>query len=152
MEIQGYPNYLIYRDGSIQNKTTRRLMSKTKDKDGYNIISLYRKTLKVHRLVAQTYIPNPEHKNEVDHIDRRKTNNNVSNLRWVTRQENMANIGERCDNTSGHKYISYNKNAGRWRFQAKNDGVMISRCFKNKTEALTFKYIFLLKLKSGIGI
>jgi hypothetical protein len=46
----------------------------------------------VHRLVAETFIPNPYGLLEVDHINRDKTDNQVSNLRWVTRKDNMKNI------------------------------------------------------------
>jgi hypothetical protein len=51
---------------------------------------IYRLRL-VHRLVAQAFIPNPENKREVDHIDSCPTNNKVSNLRWVTPKENQNN-------------------------------------------------------------
>jgi len=59
------------------------------------MVSLYKnnneKKLSIHKLVALTYIPNPENKYSVDHIDRNKTNNHISNLRWATFSEQMTN-------------------------------------------------------------
>ena len=45
----------------------------------------------VHRLVAEMYIPNPDNKPFVDHIDKNKQNNHYTNLRWATRSENGSN-------------------------------------------------------------
>ena len=50
-----------------------------------------KKQVKVHRLVAETWIPNPDNKPEIDHINNDKTDNSVSNLKWSTRSENMNN-------------------------------------------------------------
>jgi hypothetical protein len=52
------------------------------------------KNKKIHRLVAEAFIPNPENKPEVDHIDRNKLNNNLSNIRWADRkiQNNNRNL------------------------------------------------------------
>lgn len=62
---------------------------------GYCVVSLNKdgvlKTFAVHRLVAEHFIPNPENKPEIDHIDTNPSNNRVSNLRWVTHEENMNN-------------------------------------------------------------
>ena len=63
------------------------LMKPGKDKDGYFQVKLWKngkyKMCKVHRLVAEAFIPNPENKPTVDHIDRNKLNNFVGNLRWA---------------------------------------------------------------------
>lgn len=68
---------------------------KTGNRNGYLIVNLCKdgvvKTFKVHRLVATHFIPNPENKPEIDHIDINPLNNRVENLRWVTHKENMNN-------------------------------------------------------------
>ena len=144
MEIQGYPNYLIYDDGRIQNEKTKRFLKQHTNGTGYKMMSLSRdgkeQTCTVHRLVGLHFIPNPENKREVDHIDRDKTNNDVSNLRWVTHEENMANKGDYKNNTSGHKNISWDSSRSRWIYQKEIRGKKKQRRFKTKTEAICYKF------------
>lgn len=57
------------------------------------------KLCKVHRLVAMAFIPNPDNKPQIDHIDGNSKNNNVWNLRWATAQENVCNPNTLCHKT-----------------------------------------------------
>lgn len=91
-EIEGF-NYLIYEDSTIVNKTTGKVRKPQLTNNGYHEIGLYNKGkdkyCPVHRLVAKAFIPNPDNKPFVNHIDGNKINNHVNNLEWVTHQENM---------------------------------------------------------------
>jgi len=81
---------------------------------GYYRVYLNRKKYYLHRLLAQAFIPNPEGKPEVDHIDGDPLNNCLSNLRWCTRAENNRNVGKRITNTSGYTGVSFHKASGKW--------------------------------------
>ena len=88
--------YKVNEFGEIYKLTTNGLkkMKNQIDKDGYEVLNFKfgGKVIgrKVHRLVAQQFIPTVENKDVVDHIDEDKTNNNVENLRWCTAQENAS--------------------------------------------------------------
>lgn len=72
-----------------------KIRSLQRDSNGYLSVILCNNNIKcryrVHRIVAETFIPNPENKPCVDHIDTNIENNQVSNLRWVTYTENSLN-------------------------------------------------------------
>lgn len=84
-------------------KIRERILRAAPDGKGYLMVWLYqdgkRRSVKVARLVAEAFIPNPENKSQVDHINAVKHDNRVENLRWVTGKENF------------HNPISYKRNA-----------------------------------------
>ena len=93
--IKGFDNYLISDSGEIYNKITNRHKHASPNQNvQYLQISLWKDGIEhhkyVHRLVAETFIPNPENKPEVNHIDGNRQNNNVRNLEWVTSVENKV--------------------------------------------------------------
>lgn len=96
----------VSKDGKQLRNVPERILIQAKT--NYPSVSLWKagklKVIKVHRLVATAFIDNPEAKPEVNHIDADRFNNKVSNLEWVTRQENVTHahanglvaVGEAC--------------------------------------------------------
>jgi len=82
---------------------------------GYYQVKLNGKKYYLHRLLAQAFIPNPENKPFVDHIDGDRKNNALSNLRWCTHAENMRNRKKQRNNTSEYTGVSFNKASGKWK-------------------------------------
>ena len=94
-------------------------------------------TVNVHRLVAEAFIPNPDGKPVIDHIDRNKQNNVVSNLRWATHSENHHNVGMRPDNTTGFKGVHIHEGRKKpYQVRTRENGKYISLgYFATKEEA-----------------
>lgn len=84
-----FQNYYCDKNGNIFSKKIKLKQSK---RNGYLCVSLCNKglckTINVHRIIAETFIPNPENKKQVNHINGIKTDNRVENLEWVTQSEN----------------------------------------------------------------
>jgi hypothetical protein len=102
MEIVPYPTdprYGVTRDGRVFRIQRARFgravpfeLRLRADADGYSMVGGGPETRKVHRMVAETFIPNPENKPQVAHGDGVRHNNDVSNLRWATDKENKTDM------------------------------------------------------------
>lgn len=126
-DIEGYEGlYQVSNFGRVRNGIGRLL--KPKSNNQYNRISLYKngrvKDTQIHRVVAETFIPNNDKKkNQVNHIDGNKKNNFVNNLEWVTRSENAK-----------HSVYVLKKNPGNWS-RKKVQCIETGEVFKSQIDA-----------------
>lgn len=97
-KIDRNPNYSINENGDVRNDKTGHIKRPFRNKrNGYLTVDLYvnnkSEKVPIHRLVAEAFIPNPDGKKTVDHIDGDRGNNSISNLRWATYAENNSRFG-----------------------------------------------------------
>ena len=98
-DIKDYEGeYAITRDGRVWSYKSNKFLKPVLDKDGYHKVNLCKdkkmKTFRIHRLVAEAFIPNPKGLPQVNHKDENKSNNCVENLEWCDAKYNM-NYGTR---------------------------------------------------------
>jgi len=160
-DIEGFENYYqISNLGRVKSFRKRKpsILIATPNNYGYSVVSLHKQSKRspkqVHRMVMEAFSTNPENKPQVNHIDENKTNNNVQNLEWVTRSENMMHgtCRERIQATRNKRKVFCAENpvyqidlitgetialfkstreAGR---QTKTDSSLIRRCCNGKAK------------------
>ena len=91
------PSHYILSDGKVYSRMCDKFMIGYIGKSNHNyhkVMIQYgenKRNMRVHRLVAETFLANDNNLPEVDHIDRNRLNNHLSNLRWVSRSDNLKN-------------------------------------------------------------
>ena len=132
-DIENYNNYEVSIFGNVRNKKTNRIL-KPSNRGGYYIVGLSNiktKTFQVHRLVAKTFIENPENKAHVNHKDKNSLNNNLTNLEWNTPKENNIHKSIGVTQTT-------NQNLAIWRIDLNSD----KRIEKYNSIDLASKWLF----------
>ena len=141
--ITGFPKYQISNFGNVKNiKTGRILKPGTDTRNGYFKVNLRddgeTSTKLIHKLVATTFLQNPEEKKCVDHKNHDRKNNHISNLRWATHTENNQNKSTYSNNTSGVIGVDWHTKTNKWKVRISVNGVRKTMgTFSNKDDAIT---------------
>ena len=143
-EIPGYAPYEVSSLGRVRRG--EKVLKPGTNLDGYLYVSLYRKSISVHRLVALTFIPRIEGRDTVDHINQNKLDNKIANLRWANRSEQLIN--RPYSNVSGERNINFdntNYHHLAYRVQIKRYGIyVLSKRFATLPEAIAARDAFLM--------
>lgn len=133
--IDGFEDYAVNRLGDVLSTKkyggNYRILKQNKDrKYGYKYVTLMKDkkavTKKIHRLVAEAFIPKPDGKKIINHKDGNKSNNRCDNLEWVTHSEN-----------TNHSYANGLQPVGENHAQAKFSDAEISKVFELRKQGLT---------------
>ena len=140
--IPNFPNYSITTDGKVFSHTSNRFLKPAiNKKDGYQSVNIHKKRITIHRLVALTYIPNPEDKKRVNHINGNKMDNRQENLRWVGAKK----ITKKEMKPVGHGTVYFQNNCPaktrKWLYRWCVYGKYKGKYFMTKEEAEAYRII-----------
>jgi hypothetical protein len=141
-DIEGYEGqYSVSELGEVWSHKTNKYLSLADDTYGYLTVNLSgdkeQHTVKVHRIVANAFLPNPDNRPQIDHIDRNRANNNVTNLKWVTISENASNKAPRKVKLVELKNIEVKKSS--FKVVIRRKGKCHYKTFKTLDEAKAYR-------------
>ena len=144
-------DYIINENGTIFSKKTNKFLKLIVDKCGYSRVDVCingkRKSYKVHRLVAEKYIPNPNDLPQVNHKDGNRQNNNVENLEWTDNMNNCQSWNRLNSNFGTISIIP----SGKVKYEIQIYGKRYYEYFDNWCEAefyrLILKYCYYIKYR-----
>ena len=118
-DIKDYQGlYSVSNFGEVKSHRTGKILKPATNHKGYLIVQLSvlgcKVNYRIHRLVAETFISNPENLPEVDHINMDRQDNIVTNLRWVSGSTNTRNRNVCREATSQFNGVLFNKKTGRY--------------------------------------
>jgi len=136
-KIEGFEEYEVSDCGRVRRDGN--VLKGVANSAGYLQVGLYKDGTavrrKIHRLVCLAFLPNPEGKRTVNHIDRNKTNNRLENLEWATDSEQKLHSPNPVG-VSGHRHI-IQRRSGSWEVQIQRNNVLVfCRTFPTLQEAI----------------
>lgn len=157
--VQGWPHYEVSRSGELRRTWDGLTVGQWTQSDGYRLarFSRPRAVVRVHRVVAEAFVPNPFAKKTVNHLNCNRSDNRAENLEWCSQAENLAHserLGRMCRNYWKGKRsptaklrdeqvvearMLYSSGAGTWEELARRFGLSkraMGRCLTGETYAL----------------
>ena len=143
--IDGFINYQVSNLGRVRNANTGRILKQGWGTGGYLKVDLWkdgkRFNYRIHKLVANEFLDNPENKKCVDHIDNNRINNIVTNLRFATYSENQRNKSKKQNTSSQYIGVAWHKKHKKWECRCRDESGKLKHLglFVNeKDAALTY--------------
>jgi len=126
--IKGFEFYQISDHGNVRNSRTGKILKPSANHENYLVVQLcsagQKKNKKIHRLVAEAFVPNPDNLPQVDHIKGDRHDNRASKLRWVSCSSNTRNTITCKQSTSKYNGVHLHQPSGKYRvsvwFEGKN--------------------------------